>query len=264
MQITVLADQPAPAPLTGEFGLSLLLRQNGRMWLFDTGAGAALPDNLKWLGIDPAEITQVILSHGHYDHTGGLACLTPQRIWCGENIPAPQYSLHHDGSVHDISMPAAARKVFLRTPVQIMPTGGELAPGLFVSGRIPRISGEDCGGDFYGDPACSVPDTVAGEIALLTGDGVLITGCCHAGLINTWQRFRDCCPAIKIHTVVGGLHLRHADDHRLEQTAAFIRQSGISRLMLFHCTGDAAIRYLTGSLPGCRVSTPRVGETFTV
>ena len=86
MQITVLADQPAPAPLTGEFGLSLLLRQNGRMWLFDTGAGAALPDNLKWLGIDPAEITQVILSHGHYDH---ITCMI-----LSLTVPTKDGSLH--------------------------------------------------------------------------------------------------------------------------------------------------------------------------
>ena len=264
MKITVAVDNRENPPFLAEFGLALVLDTGSGRYLFDTGAGQALTVNLEQLGIAAESIRSVILSHGHYDHTGGLAGLHPDEILCCREILAGHYSLHADHTVHRISMPDTARTVLETARVRW--TGGfeEFASGQFLTGPIPRRSGEDCGGAFFHDESCSITDSVPEEQALLTASGVLITGCCHAGIVNTVRYCREIHPEISVHTVVGGLHLRNADAARLKMTADFFRENGIRELFLLHCTGDEAIGYLRNELPECRICSPLPGESFMV
>lgn len=75
---------------------------------------------------------------------------------------------------------------------------------------------------------------------MLTEDGVLVTGCCHAGIMNTVQTFRRAVPHLAIRTIVGGLHLCHATDGEIAQTGGFLKRLNLKRLVLLHCTGEAA------------------------
>ena len=138
-----------------------------------------------------------------------------------------------------------------------------IAPGLYLTGPIPRKSFEDPGGKFFHDKACTIPDIVSEEQALLTADGVLITGCCHAGIINTLEYCKSVHPEIKIRTIVGGLHLRHASEQRLAATAEYLLQSSVKELYLLHCTGSNAIEYLQTTLPDCQIKSPQLGESWT-
>ena len=264
MRITVAADAPEVAGFQSEFGLSLLLRTASGIFLFDTGAGTALLPNLRRMGLDAEDIRKVILSHGHYDHTGGLAEIHPEEIWCCRGIGSGHYSLHADGTVHDISMPGNARTVLDQARIHWSDTFRQIAPELLLTGPIERGSAEDCGGKFFHDPDCRIPDDIAEEQALLTSDGFLITGCCHAGLINTINHCRKHHPEIRIRAVVGGLHLRNADPARLEQTAACLRENGISEMFPMHCTGEKAIEYLRRELKECRIVSPCPGDTLTL
>lgn len=262
MKITLLVDSVASGAFAAEFGLSLLLERDGRTILFDTGAGAALVPNLNLLGLSADRIQEVVLSHGHYDHTGGLAHLKPQKIWCVPGSDLSHFSCHADGSIHDISMPENSVAVLKQSKAVYIRSFAEIADGIWLTGAIPRVSGEDCGGNFFREVQCRTGDTVPEEQALLTAEGTLISGCCHAGIINTLQYCREQHPEIPVRTIVGGLHLRHASAERLEKTAEFLRQTEIQEMYLFHCTGDNAVAELQKYLPGCKISSPVVGESW--
>lgn len=262
MKITVIVEEGNHPSLISEFGLSLLLENEGKSFLFDTGSGDALLPNLKILGIAPEKCKRVILSHGHYDHTGGLAQLQPEEIWFSPGVEDPQYSRHEDGTMHNISMPEKSLQVARSVKAVPMNLFDYIGYGIFLTGPIPRVSTENCGGDFYHDGNCTLKDTVPEELALLSSSGVLVTGCCHSGIINTLLFCHKMLPELPVHTIVGGLHLRKADDVRLEQTANILRQFKIKNLYLMHCTGENAIEYLRTHLPECQIFAPQLGETF--
>ena len=137
-------------------------------------------------------------------------------------------------------IPPDAKAVLAAADVRVGRHFGEIAKGIYLSGRIERTSGEDNGKSFYCDETCTERDYVLEEQALLTEDGVLVTGCCHAGIMNTVQTFRRVVPHIAIRTIVGGLHLCHATDEEIEQAGDFLRQLNLDQLVLLHCTGEAA------------------------
>ncbi len=261
MKITLLADHKETPEFRAEFGLAMLLNYRNRPYLFDTGAGAALLPNLRQAGIAPDSIQKVILSHGHSDHTGGLKDLSPREIYACRGIAMPHYSRHDDGKVHCLTMPDAAKKVLAQTLFHPVSAFQEIARGVFLTGPIPRDTAEDCGGNFFHDNACKIKDEIPEETALLTAGGVLVTGCCHAGILNTLFFCQKIHPEIKIHTVVGGLHLRRADAARLALTAAYFKRIGLRRLALLHCTGETAVAYLKNALPDCRFDELHLGET---
>ena len=87
-------------------------------------------------------------------------------------------------------------------------------PGMFLTGPIPRASGEDCGGLFFSDEACTRPNLIPGGHALPLSSGVLFTGYSHAGIINTVEACREARPDIVVRSIVGGLRLRHASEGR--------------------------------------------------
>ena len=259
--IHALVDTIVEPGYMSEFGLSLIIEANGRRILFDTGAGEALLPNAARIGVDLNSVTDIILSHGHYDHTGGLAKLdsssqTP--VYVGRDITTPCWSLHDDGTKHEITMPPESQAVLSMRDIHEVSAFTEIYPGIFLTGPIPRESGEDCGGHFFSDKACSAPNTIPEEQALLLASGVLITGCCHAGIINTVEACRKAHPDIAIRTIVGGLHLRHASEDRLERTAAHLASLNLERLVLMHCTGENAVEYLQSRL-ACDVKTLSVG-----
>ncbi|MGE4300609.1 MAG: MBL fold metallo-hydrolase [Victivallaceae bacterium] len=268
-RITVVVDNASAPPLAKEFGLSLLVEISGDTVLFDTGAGNALPVNFEHLCPEPGRIGKVVLSHGHYDHTGGLSWAMPRlpkaELYLAPGIFKRRFSRHGEGDIHEISMPdACVRAVDSHLLKHEVSEFTEIADGMFLTGPIPRISGEDCGGDFFFDPECRSRDAVCDEQALLLGGGVLIQGCCHAGIINTIEYCRRMKPDIRIRTVIGGLHLLHADGDRMAETVKYLNDSGIEKLVALHCSGDEAVEFLKRELSGsgCEVATGAAGDTF--
>ena len=240
-RITDIVDNRAAEGFVAEHGLSLLIEHGDERILFDTGAGAALRPNAAKLGIDLGGVTRIVLSHSHNDHTGGLGGLAPNcPIHIGAGFDVPCSSKHADGSVHSLAVPPDAKAVLAAADVRVGQQFGEIAKGIYLYGRIERTSGEDNGKSFYCDESCAERNYVLEEQALLTEDGVLVTGCCHAGIMNTVQAFRRAVPHIAIRTIVGGLHLCHTTDNEIERTGDFLRQLNLDRLILLHCTGEAA------------------------
>ena len=96
---------------------------------------------------------------------------------------------------------------------------------------------------------------------MLLREGVLLTGCCHAGILNTVEYCRRAHPEILLRVIAGGLHLLHAGEDRLEKTARYLKALNLEQLVLMHCTGKAAGEYLAKHLD-CSVRWLKAGETF--
>lgn len=107
--------------------------------------------------------------------------------------------------------------------------------------------------------ASTMPNLIPEEQALLLASGILIAGCCHAGIINTVEACRRTRPNIAIRTIIGGLHLRHASKDRLERTISYLTSLDIERLVLMHCTGENAVEYLRSHL-ACEVAALPAGR----
>lgn len=251
VRITILVDNQAGPGLAAEHGFAAWIERDGRHWLFDAGQGAALVPNAQALGVPLATAEGLILSHGHYDHTGGLPALLAAapaaQVHCHPQAKRLRYAVS-GAETRSIGMPAAAR-VALATlaPLRRAPIAAalELAPGVGLTGPIPRIMDyEDRGGPFFVDAAGARPDDFADELALTlrTARGlVVILGCGHAGLINTLRQALALNPGARLCAVLGGFHLGGASEERLARTAAALRALDPELVVPCHCSGERAV-----------------------
>lgn len=259
-RITVLVENTAGGRgLLGEHGLSFWIEVGGKSILFDTGQGNVLLGNAQRLGIRLERLDAVVLSHGHYDHTGGLgdALRAARRatVYVHQAAFSPKYSRTPDGSAREIGMPQMDEQM-IRDMADLVLVDGptEICEGLRLTGPIPHTNGfEDTGGPFFKDRACTEPDPLpddqAAFIETLAGT-VVILGCAHAGLINTLQCIQSLTNGRPIHTVIGGMHLLHASPERMERTVLQLHRMNVQRLLPCHCTGLPAIARLWNEFPG--------------
>ncbi|MEJ2660119.1 MAG: MBL fold metallo-hydrolase [Desulfobacteraceae bacterium] len=271
VHMVILVDNLATKGLLHEHGFSLWIDMGSERILFDTGQGPALVSNLSKLNIDCSRTDHLVLSHGHYDHTGGLRHVLdhapPIHVHCHPGVVQPRYSIHR-GTSRSIKMPRSSGIALNHLPATrlhwvLQPTMLSRRVGL--SGPIPRLTAyEDTGGPFYLDPEGRRPDPITDDLALWirTGKGLVVClGCCHAGLINTLDHILQLNPGQRINTVIGGFHLLHADNDRLQRTVSALRKFSPERIIACHCTGEQAVAVLRDNL-GERVSQGAAGKTY--
>ncbi len=272
--ITVLADNLAKEGLAAEHGLSFLIRMFGHSVLCDTGQGGTLFANAKALGVDLTQPELLVLSHGHYDHTGGLPELLRINpgltVCCHPGIAMRHLCLHPGQPVKDISMPGPAQQALASLPaIQRRMTDRplELLPGMFVTGEIPRqTSFEDTGGPFFLDPQGRVPDPIRDDLSVWieTPAGlVIVLGCCHSGLVNTVEFIRAASRIDRIRGIIGGMHLLHASEERLERTCEKLKEWSPEFVIPCHCTGEEAVAFMQSRVGAC-VRPGFAGMTFSV
>lgn len=260
-RITVLADNCVQGPgLLAEHGLAFWVETRGQHLLFDTGQGLALSHNAGKLGVPLERANAVVLSHGHYDHTGGLAHVlqaAPQaRVYTHPAALLPKYARRSDGTSRDIGIPSPSETALREHEDTLRWTkrSTEIAHGVFVTGEVPRRTGyEDPGGPFFTGPQGREPDSLPDDQAMFFGSRlgtIVLLGCGHAGVINTLQYIRELTGARPIHTVVGGMHLGTASRERMGQMIQDLRKLDVQRLGPAHCTGLAATAELFKALPG--------------
>lgn len=255
----LIDDSPGNPGLLTEHGLSFWIEADGHRILFDTGQSDALQHNARALGIDLAAADAVVLSHGHYDHTGGLSSvmkLNPAApVYCHPDVAVPRYSLRPDAMAHSIGMPSeSCTALFKSGRVRRVSGPTYLSAGIGITGMIPRVSAfEDTGGAFFLDPEAKKPDAIEDDQSMwieISQGIVIIAGCCHSGIVNTVAHIETVRPAVKIHAIIGGLHLLNASANRLEATVEALAKRSPDVMVPCHCTGAAAIEALQLSLGG--------------
>lgn len=254
IRITILVDNEAGAGLEAEHGFALWIDTGAERLLFDTGQGGVLLGNAAALHIDLADADRVILSHGHYDHSGGLAPLLHHshnfEIYCHPTAVHPRYAVR-TGQAKCLQMPQAAMAALDRFPQERLHWVQQpllLVPGIGLTGPILRqTTFEDSGGPFFLDQGGHRPDPVDDDLALWisTDLGLIVcVGCAHAGLINTLQQVLHQNPGRRLYAVIGGFHLLNADRGRMELTIQALRDMAPEHIIACHCTGEEAVAQL--------------------
>ncbi|EMG38631.1 metal-dependent hydrolase, beta-lactamase superfamily II [Desulfocurvibacter africanus PCS] len=253
--------------LGSEWGLSLLVAAGGQKWLWDTGKSGLFLDNAKRLGLDLSHIDGLALSHGHYDHVGGLVALVDAGfsgpIAAHPALTRQRFSIK--ASEHkEIGMEAGLRALL---PGRLQPVSNNrsLAPGLRFVTDIPRRPGRfTATANFYLDQEASKPDSVPDDAFLLMDTprgAVVVLGCCHSGLANSLLQAAELAKAKKLHAVVGGMHLYSAGQDAQEEAAEVLETLECEIIFPGHCTGDASISFLEQRIPG-RVRPLHTGLCF--
>lgn len=261
LKITVLVENTAgKQKALAEHGLSFLLETDDKQILFDTGQGHVIENNLQHMKIDLAAVDTLILSHGHYDHTGGLHLVLPEmcagtRLYAHPAAFDPKYSRNPDGTTRYIGMAeinkqAIADHAELISVESCMSVYGDLR----LTGPVPRLTDfEDTGGPFFKDASARIPDDIADDQSAFidTAAGtVVILGCAHSGIINVLRYIQTLTGNRPIHTVIGGMHLHNASEERIDRTMEELHRLDIQRLIPCHCTGFAASARMWNEFPG--------------
>lgn len=261
LRISILCENSVSRPghLLGEHGFACLVETAQTRLLFDCGQGFGLVGNAAEMGCALDTCAGIVLSHGHYDHAGGLltalAATGPLPVHAHPDIFRPRY-WQSNFELRPIGIPVSAD--------DCRDAGAQfafdknfhlLAPRVWVSGEIPRRNPFETG-----DPHLVVPegngyrpDPFNDDQALVveTRRGlVVILGCAHAGLINTLDHVREQTGCARIHAVVGGTHLGPASEEQYLATLAALRSYCVERLAVSHCTGLARSAQLQHEFPG--------------
>ena len=246
MKLTVLMDNNTfiDRYYLGEPAASYLLETEGKAFLLDAGYSACTLENARRMGVDLARVTDIALSHGHNDHTGGLPALLPAcgkqlNLWAHPDAFLPKryeglpVGLPFDPAI--LQEHEGVRLCFSRTPQ-------ELAPGVLFLGEIPRANpleglplGETLRNGRW-EPDRLLDDTA---LALTTQDGLfLLTGCSHAGICNMLQYAAACTGQTRIAGILGGMHL-FAPGAQLDFVLERFAELGVKTLYPCHCTSLA-------------------------
>ncbi|MDH1899935.1 MBL fold metallo-hydrolase [Aeromonas sp. INTO2] len=252
LTFSVLVDDDVHLPgCLPEKGLSLLLECDGLKVLFDSGRGRALRHNAEVMGVDLGSLTHVVLSHGHYDHVGGIGSLPVYSdpiplIACpdvfnerGYFLPLlpRRYNLYRlSGDLdprqlatrgllpHCSAEPVwlSERLVFLGTILRREQAKSSLLGYMVRGGRVEK--------DLISDDSALAYKSEQGLIVFI--------GCGHAGVENIIECAKEVCGDERIHAVIGGLHLKFSGTERAVALGAYLQEEAVERLFACHCTGS--------------------------
>jgi 7,8-dihydropterin-6-yl-methyl-4-(beta-D-ribofuranosyl)aminobenzene 5'-phosphate synthase len=206
---------PHDGRMTTSWGFGALVEYGTENVLFDTGGDSpTLLGNMEILGIDPASIQKVLLSHIHDDHVGGLQGLLATGLCPVVYVP-PSFPDSFKRQVGEIT-----------SLVEVEP-GQAVAKGIFTTGEMPTPGH---------------PDLLEQALVVESRGGwVIVTGCAHPGIVNIVERARELFDG-PIFLAMGGFHLRDASEARVRGILADLRRLGVERVAPSHCTGERAIR----------------------
>ena len=276
IKITLVVDNEAPPELVAEHGFAAWIDTGNECFLFDTGQGAALIPNAAALGIDLSRARALVLSHGHYDHTGAVRAfldINPDApVIYGHDATIGRFSCRPDEQPpRQIGMAEEVRQALCQLPAErriVLDVPRYLRPGIGITGPVPRNSTfEDTGGPFYLAPDKAQADPITDDLSLWfeTSDGlVVLTGCCHSGLVNTVRQAQRISGVTRIRGIIGGLHLLNAGPERLDATIAFLHECAPDFLLPCHCTGAQVVERLHAEFGDAVLRAGGAGQTIDI
>jgi 7,8-dihydropterin-6-yl-methyl-4-(beta-D-ribofuranosyl)aminobenzene 5'-phosphate synthase len=257
VSITVLIDDKTlRADLSAEHGLSLWIEYGKKRILFDTGQSGVLIRNAEKQGIDLTRADAIVLSHGHYDHTGGLSAVlalaNEAKIYLHPAAIGKKFS-HKTEVAKSIGMSDSAKKAIQNRNVIWTVAPSWLFPAVAVTGQVPRVNDfEDVGGAFFLDENCQKADELLDDQSLFieSAEGlIVILDCAHSGVVNTLDYISKLTGNNKLHTVVGGMHLLNAGKARIAETIEVFKKYEVQKIAPLHCTGQNAQDEIRISFP---------------
>jgi 7,8-dihydropterin-6-yl-methyl-4-(beta-D-ribofuranosyl)aminobenzene 5'-phosphate synthase len=255
LRIQVLSTMLTADDGIGEWGFSAVVEVDGRRILFDTGnRPETVLNNAKELKVDLSNITDVILSHNHHDHTGGLMAL---RRAVMQNNPRALSTAHAGKGIFAARRTNQGRMLdyMLKTRGEYESSGGhfveydhptELWNGVWLTGPVPRKYPErNWGGHVEMQTVDGwKEDTIAEDMSLVfntAGGLIVLSGCGHSGIINTLDYARSSVRNVPVYAALGGFHLYELDDKKLDWTAGKLHEFGVRNFLGAHCTGIEAV-----------------------
>jgi 7,8-dihydropterin-6-yl-methyl-4-(beta-D-ribofuranosyl)aminobenzene 5'-phosphate synthase len=264
LRITTLSENTAAGfpGMIAEWGLSVLVETGDLKILLDTGASISVPHNAPVFGLDLSTIDKIVLSHGHYDHTGGLKGVLKQMgkqvdIIAHPDMWANKYR-RGEGFERYIGIPFSMEElVALGASFNLSKDPVWISNDIVTTGEIAMTEEfEELDPDMYvKEDGNWRRDELWDDRALIikTDEGlVVILGCAHRGVINTLRHAREVTGVELIHTVLGGTHLIRASEERILLTAAAFQELGVQQVGVSHCTG----------LPSSVLLAQQLGGTF--
>lgn len=293
MKATVLIDNlacetsPYERRIQPEWGLSILIQEGGHTVLLDTGASDGFARNAETMGIDLSQVEATVLSHAHYDHSGGLDAFLQANdhapFWLREGGGETCYSLE-EGGMRYIGIPegflgladSLGRTRWASGTVEILPgfwLVGHSTPDLGAIGQRANMylrtdgvapkpgAGHNVGApgtrtdpadiDLDYDPAAYIPDDFRHEQSLVveTAEGLVIfNSCSHGGADAIIQEVARTFPEKPLCAMIGGFHLFRMPEPEIVALADRMRATGIAHVFTGHCTGDEAFKILQREL----------------
>jgi len=272
-RLTILVDNkmlPASS-LLPEHGFAALIERGSERILFDTGQGPALGRNAATLDEDLAKLSCVILSHGHYDHTGGLLHVVAMNPGIRVVAHPAIFSAHmklEDGNIapRSIGIPFEKRELEeLGASFEFVEDFRRISQGVWFTGHVPRVFKTPLAESLITvSNQTTVPDPVRDDASLVieTHSGpCVVLGCAHAGIRNILEHVRAHLGIDRIHAVIGGTHLGALDKAETFAAIKALEEFKVQLVAPAHCTGSGPAEVLRAYF-GTRYCEASAGTKF--
>ena len=238
---------------SGEHGFSAFIETDRGNYLFDTGSGHSIVPNSLILNKDLRSIQKIFLSHGHFDHTGGLPEVLKMKgkvdVHAHPNVFSDRIAVHKEDERETkrfVGIPY--KKGYLESlgaNFVLNTAFTEVEKGIFLTGEVPRKTGFE-----KPDPRLfteidgkTVQDTFPDDQSLILDSEkglILILGCAHSGMINIIHHVMDKTGKETFYAILGGTHLDFLTPEQLEESITFLKKMKIEKIGVSHCTGMRA------------------------